>query len=94
MKVAIPREVLPDEKRVALVPEGVARVSKLGHEVSVESGAGEGSAHTDADYQGAGAEIAPDAATLLRDADLVLKVRHPNTVGQESHGRFGRGTVR
>jgi len=77
MIVAIPKERRAKETRVAATPETVKKLKGLGLEVAVETGAG-GDAHfSDADYLAAGATIAPDAATALKTADIVLKVRGP-----------------
>ncbi len=78
MIVAIPKERRAKETRVAATPDTVKKLKGLGLEVAVETGAG-GDAHfSDADYLAAGATIAPDAATALRTADIVLKVRGPS----------------
>jgi H+-translocating NAD(P) transhydrogenase subunit alpha len=78
MIVAIPKERRAKETRVAATPETVKKLKGLGLEVAVETGAG-GAAHlSDADYLAAGATIAPDAATALKAADIVLKVRGPS----------------
>jgi proton-translocating NAD(P)+ transhydrogenase subunit alpha len=78
MIVAIPKERRAQETRVAATPETVKKLKGLGLEVAVETGAG-GDAHfSDADYLAAGATIASDAATALRTADIVLKVRGPS----------------
>ncbi|VVC77242.1 NAD(P) transhydrogenase subunit alpha part 1 [Aquicella siphonis] len=77
MKIGIPREVMPGEKRVAAVPETVSRMIKAGMEVAVESGAGLLSHIEDKDYQQAGAVIASDHQTLFAQADVILKVNKP-----------------
>jgi NAD(P) transhydrogenase subunit alpha len=77
MKVAIPREIHPGERRVAATPETVKRLLKLGFEVSIGSGAGAGSSLSDAAYEAAGARIVRSVAALWQEADLVLKVRPP-----------------
>jgi NAD(P) transhydrogenase subunit alpha len=77
MKVAIPREIHPGERRVAATPDTVARLIKLGFSVSVGSGAGGGSSMSDASYVAAGATIARSVTALWQEADLVLKVRPP-----------------
>ena len=77
MKVAIPKEILPGENRVAAVPETVDKMVKGGLEVSVESGAGRAASFPDADYEKAGAKIAGDAASLLSNADIILKIQRP-----------------
>jgi H+-translocating NAD(P) transhydrogenase subunit alpha len=74
MKIAIVAEVDPTEPRVAATPDTVKKMVALGAEVAVEPGAGQKSGVLDADYAGAGATVAADAA---RGADIVLKVRRP-----------------
>jgi NAD(P) transhydrogenase subunit alpha len=75
MKIAVPAEL--DDPRVAATPETVKRFVGLGATVAVQAGAGTRSRITDAEYQAMGATIAPDAATTVLDADIVLKVRRP-----------------
>ncbi|HEY8764478.1 MAG TPA: alanine dehydrogenase [Solirubrobacteraceae bacterium] len=77
MKVGVPTEVKPDEYRVALTPSGVRELADAGHEVFVQSGAGLGSAISDADYTGQGASILPDAAAVFGEAELIIKVKEP-----------------
>jgi len=77
MKVAVPRETVADEPRVAATPDTVKRLVGLGATVAVETGAGVRSRILDAEYEAAGASIVPDAAAALADADVVLKVRRP-----------------
>ena len=60
MKVAIPREIHPGERRVAATPETVKRLLKLGFEVSIGAGAGTGSSLSDAAYEAAGARVVRD----------------------------------
>jgi NAD(P) transhydrogenase subunit alpha len=63
---------------VAATPETVARLLKLGFEVTVEAGAGVGAAFSDEDYEAAGARVVKDARALWADADVVLKVQPPD----------------
>ena len=77
MKVGVPREIAAGERRVALVPDAVARLVASGAEVVVESGAGEEATYDDDSYRQAGAAIAPDAASLYGEADVALKVQAP-----------------
>src|SRR6185312_11671392 len=77
MKIGVPRETVPGEKRVAVTPEVASKLVKSGFDVTVETGAGEAAGFSDTDYQAAGATIAPTAAVALGDADAVLKVRRP-----------------
>ncbi|MBP2291243.1 Re/Si-specific NAD(P)(+) transhydrogenase subunit alpha [Azospirillum rugosum] len=82
MKIAIPRERRAGELRVAASPETVKKLKGLGLDVVVESGAGLGSSLPDQVYADAGATIAPDAASALSDADIVLKVQRPLIAGE------------
>jgi len=77
MKLAIPKERLEHEKRVAATPETVKKLSGLGLQVLVETGAGQASAIADSAFEEAGATIAPDAAETFKDADIVFKVQRP-----------------
>jgi len=77
MKVAIPRERRAGEHRVAASPETVKKLKALNLDVVVETGAGTGSNLPDEVFAAAGATIAPDAASALADADIVLKVQRP-----------------
>ncbi|VUX45648.1 NAD(P) transhydrogenase subunit alpha part 1 [Candidatus Defluviicoccus seviourii] len=77
MKIAIPRERMPGETRVAATPDIVKKYVGLGFEVIVETGAGETSAMTDAEYQAAGASIGGNEQETLGQADVVLKVQRP-----------------
>ncbi|HET9096186.1 MAG TPA: Re/Si-specific NAD(P)(+) transhydrogenase subunit alpha [Candidatus Baltobacteraceae bacterium] len=88
MNVSVPREAAPNEARVALVPETVAKLVKAGAAVKVARGAGERAAFPDELYTQAGASIADDPAALLSDADLVVCVGRPSdeTVGAMRKG--------
>jgi NAD(P) transhydrogenase subunit alpha len=77
MKIAVLKERRPDEARVAATPETVKKFKGLGADVAIEAGAGAPSHFSDADYGAAGASIAPDAASALQGADVVLKVQRP-----------------
>jgi hypothetical protein len=77
MRIAIPRERAPGETRVAASPDAVKKYVGFGFDVVVEKGAGDGAAMTDAEYQEAGATIAKDEASALKDADVVLKIQKP-----------------
>ncbi|MBF0624019.1 MAG: Re/Si-specific NAD(P)(+) transhydrogenase subunit alpha [Magnetococcales bacterium] len=77
MLIGIPKEIYPRERRVAATPDSVGQLMKLGFSVLLETQAGLEADFTDAAYQKAGAEIAPDAQTVWSRADLILKVRAP-----------------
>jgi len=78
MIIGIPKEILPEERRVAALPETVKKLIELGFEVLVETQAGRGVFRADDEYVTAGARIAPDAASLFQSADVVLKVKQPH----------------
>jgi NAD(P) transhydrogenase subunit alpha len=75
MKVAVVRETYPGERRVALVPDVIPSLTKVGWQVLVEAGAGQSAGFTDADYQAKGAEIVGDRGSAFTQADVVLQVR-------------------
>ncbi|WP_460698125.1 alanine dehydrogenase [Nocardia thraciensis] len=77
MRIGVPREIKPQERRVALTPAGAGELGRHGHEVLIETGAGDGSGFTDTDYIAVGARIVPSAETVWREAELVLKVKEP-----------------
>lgn len=77
MIVGVPKEIKADEYRVAMLPVGAEELTSSGHKVLVEAGAGRGSGLTDEQYAQAGAQIVPDAATLWKQADLIVKVKEP-----------------
>ena len=77
MKIGVPKENTPGERRVALVPDSVAKLVKSGFDVAVEAGAGEPAMFFDDQFEKAGAEIEPDAARVYGSADVILKVRSP-----------------
>ena len=77
MIIGIPREIMPEENRVAAIPETVKKFIGLGYEVHVEHNAGWGSYYRDRDYAEAGAKIEEDVQDLYAKADLILKVKEP-----------------
>jgi len=85
MRIAIPKEVMPGEGRVAAIPETVAEMIGMGHEVMIERGAGVPSHHPDAEYTGAGARIVESAGGLYAAADVVLKVKEPQMNEREGN---------
>ncbi len=91
MKIAIPKERRPYERRVAATPDTVKKYRALGYDVAVESGAGIDAACTDEAYSAAGATIVSDTALLLRDADIVLKVQRPMN---DAEGRNEMGLLK
>jgi alanine dehydrogenase len=89
MRVGVPREVKNHEYRVGMIPAVAHALVDAGHEVLIESSAGEGSGIEDAEYQDAGARIVPTAADVWSAADMIVKVKEP--VEQEfEHLRRGQ----
>jgi alanine dehydrogenase len=76
LRIGVAREVKPDEYRVALTPAGALELTKSGHEVAVESGAGEGSSFSDDSYARVGARIV-SVDEVWAESDLLLKVKEP-----------------
>ncbi len=89
MKIGVAKEMKTDEYRVALTPAGARELGQHGHDVIVETGAGEGSSFSDAAYEAAGARIASVDA-VWRDAELLLKVKEPI---EPEYGRLREGLV-
>ena len=77
MKLAVPKECRPGERRVAVTPENVARLIKMGFAVAVEHDAGAAASFSDDDYVAAGAEIVADTRTIWQTGEIVLKVQPP-----------------
>jgi alanine dehydrogenase len=77
MKVGVPTEIKTDEYRVSLTPAGVRELVEHDHEVIIQSGAGVGSTIPDEEYIAQGARIAPDAATVFEEAEMILGVKEP-----------------
>jgi H+-translocating NAD(P) transhydrogenase subunit alpha len=91
MQLAVPKETVQGERRVALVPEVIAQLLKSGHTVAVEAGAGLRAGFTDEAYAAAGASIVPDASAIYAGAEMVLKVLRPDT--ERELPSIGAGTV-
>ena len=77
MNVVVPKEVHPGETRVALIPEHIARLVKMGAHITVETGIGQTLNISDEDYAEAGASLEADRSNLFRAADVVLRIRKP-----------------
>src|SRR5687767_3647060 len=77
MKVGVPKEIKPDEYRVAMMPVGVELMVKNGHQVFVETSAGVSSGFPDEDYKKVGATIVKTHEEAIKSADLVVKVKEP-----------------
>ena len=77
MKIGIPKEIRPGERRVAATPDTVSRLLKLGFDVTVETQAGAGASFRDTEYSVLGASIAASARELWEHCELILKVQPP-----------------
>jgi NAD(P) transhydrogenase subunit alpha len=77
MKVVVPKEVHPGESRVALIPEHIARLAKMGAQITVEAGIGQTLNISDEEYEKAGASLEADRSNLFQAADMVLRIRKP-----------------
>ena len=90
MIVGIPKEIKDNESRVAVTPEGVRELTRAGHDVVLEAGAGLGSALDDAAFESVGAKILPDADAVFGAADMIMKVKEPQP---QEYERFREGQV-
>jgi NAD(P) transhydrogenase subunit alpha len=77
MRIGVPKETAPGERRVALVPESVKKLIQAGYEVAVETGAGDEAGYGDTAFHEAGAAVQADRAALAGSADLLLKIGPP-----------------
>src|SRR5262245_37335543 len=74
MKIGVPRETFPGERRVALVPTAISSLTKAGFEIVVEAGAGIDAGYPDTNYASAGAKLLPSRADVFSGADIVIQV--------------------
>ena len=79
MRIAVPRETAPRERRVALVPESCKKLIQAGYEISLEAGAGESAGFGDTAYRELGVEVVSDPRALLQQAGFLLKVTPPSS---------------
>ena len=94
MIIAVPSETFPNERRVALVPNDIARLSKLKCDVHVQSGAGQMAGYLDSAYRDKGATIVADRGELFKKAAIVAQVRAGGAnldKGQEDLSRYREG---
>ncbi len=77
MIIGVPKEIKQQENRVSLLPSAAYQLTKRGHRVLVERGAGVGSGYPDADYEQAGAIMLGEHAAIFAEADLIIKVKEP-----------------
>jgi alanine dehydrogenase len=84
MRVGVPTEVKNHEYRVAITPAGVQELTRHGHDVLVQAGAGIGSSITDDEFTAAGAKIASSQEDVWQDSELILKVKEPIAIEYDS----------
>src|SRR5260221_12699672 len=77
MIVGVPKEIKTDEYRVALLPVGVEELTRAGHQVLIQTGAGQGSGIDDERYEEQGAVLVPSAEEVWARSDLIVKVKEP-----------------
>ncbi len=90
MKIGCPKEIKPQEFRVGMTPSAVREAVNHGHDVFVETGAGDGAGFSDADYNAAGATILATAEEVFAKAEMIVKVKEPQAVERK---RLRRGQV-
>ncbi len=78
MKIGVPGDTTPGERRVALIPETVARLTKAGHSVQVTSGAGTDSGYPDSAFEEAGATVSSDASAVIANSEILVYVQSPD----------------
>src|SRR6516164_4568572 len=77
MRIFVPKETHPAERRIPMLPGGAAKLVKLGAEIEVEQGLGTALNYTDRDYESAGAKISRDRLRSLAEANMLLRLRKP-----------------
>jgi alanine dehydrogenase len=90
MIIGVPKEIKAQENRAGLLPSGAYQLTKRGHRVLVENGAGDGSGYPDEDYAGAGAELVVKHAEIFERADMIVKVKEPLV---EEYGLLREGQI-
>src|SRR5215210_5943894 len=95
MLIGVPREIASGERRVALVPEVVSQLTKGGHRVVVERGAGLKAGFTDEAYHAAGCDLADSAGEIYSSARMILKVQRParEEAGEAELDQMKEGSV-
>ena len=90
MQIGVLKETHPGENRVALIPDTVKKLVKLGADITVETALGEGAGFADEDYAGAGATVSADRNALLEQSDIILRIRKPEA---EEVGQLKKGCI-
>jgi NAD(P) transhydrogenase subunit alpha len=79
LKIGTPKEIFAGENRVAMTPDSALQLQKLGYDCIIETGAGANAGFSDATYEAAGVTVVKTAAALWKEADIIAKVRQPET---------------
>ena len=90
MQIFVPKETYPGETRIAMVPDTVAKLTRKGAAICIESGMGRSCGYEDEAFIAAGATVASDATNAMAKADMVLRLRKPTV---EEAGRLKRGAI-
>ena len=90
MKIVALKEIFEGENRVALTPQSATLLQKLGYDCSVQSGAGLAARFSDQDYKDAGVKVVKSVATLMKEADIIIKVRAPTDAEVK---KFSKGQI-
>ena len=93
MNIGVPKEIKTNENRIALVPAGVETLIGAGHTVLIEAGAGVGSGFADEDFTSVGATIAPDADTVWRESEMIMKVKEPIQIVVDGGSKYSAVSV-
>ncbi len=93
MKIGVPKELLADETRLAVSPDSIKKYAGMGFDVVVESGAGVSASFTDQRLVEAGAAISSDQQQTIKDADIVLKVRGPDSDSGDDMRNYGSKSI-
>ena len=93
MKIAVPKERLSDELRVAASPDSIKKLNALGFDVTIEAGAGEGASFSDDAFKEAGATISSDASSAIQGSDIVLKIRGPVADAGDDLSQYTSSTI-
>ena len=93
MKLAVPKERLSNELRVAASPDSIRKLIALGFDVVIESGAGDGASFSDDALKKSGASIAPDTASTIQGADLILKIRGPESGSGDDLSQYSSSNI-
>ncbi len=79
MQIAVPTEQWPNERRVALIPDSVKKLARVGFSIHVQDGCGKESGYSNEDYTEAGATVSSDREAMLKSSDIILRVRKPDS---------------